>query len=293
MPEGTIIKALSGFYYVKSGEGVMQCRARGVFRKKKITPLVGDHAIYEVEPGSDGYIVTIGKRRNVLSRPPIANVDQAVLIFSVAEPDFDGVLLDRFLVHMEASHVPPLICLTKDDLNAGDKRRMLVKRMIYYETIGYPVYWTSSQRHEGIHALSDHLKGRISVFAGQSGVGKSSLLNVLNDQLHIDTQTISQALGRGKHTTRHVELLQAGGGWVADTPGFSSLDFSGIDQTVLEQCFPDFSNLRNACRFRGCLHMAEPGCAVKAAVEHGDVDHERYMHYCAFHEEIGRQKKVY
>lgn len=293
MPEGIIIKALSGFYYVKNGENVIQCRARGIFRKKKVSPLVGDSVVFEAENPTDGYILSINERKNVLNRPPIANVDQALLIFSVAEPDFDDGLLDRFLVHMESHQISSLICLTKIDLLGVEAREKLSKRIAPYQAAGYPVLLTSSLHRDGLEDVSGLIRGRISVITGQSGVGKSSLLNALNEQLSIDTQAISQALGRGKHTTRHVELLPVCGGFVADTPGFSSLDFAEVEANDLEDCFPEFRTLRDSCRFRGCTHIAEPDCAVKTARDHGQISEARYQHYCMFFHEISQRKKVY
>lgn len=294
MPEGTIIKALSGFYYVRDGDRRVRCRARGVFRKRKIVPLVGDHVTYEAEKITEGYILSIGERKNVLNRPPIANVDQAVLVFSVAEPDFDDQLLDRFLVHMEAHHIHSLICLTKSDLLDREREDALLKSIEGYVRIGYPVVSTSTLKKIGLSDLHKRLEGMISVITGQSGVGKSSLLNGMDQTLSIDTQEISQALGRGKHTTRHVELLPvAAGGYVADTPGFSSLEISELSVQDLESCFPEFSAYRPLCRFRGCTHLAEPDCAVKKAVEEHQIDQRRYAHYQAFFQEISRIKKRY
>ncbi|RYL92913.1 ribosome small subunit-dependent GTPase A [Sporolactobacillus sp. Y61] len=294
MPEGTIMKALSGFYYVSDGEALVQCRARGVFRKRKVTPLVGDHVEYEAERKTEGYILNIARRKNELDRPPIANVDQAILVFSITEPAFDDLLLDRFLVHMEAKHIPSTICMTKWDLLHEEEAEQWVAKLGVYKRAGYPLYFTSSLLGKGIDELRRSLSGEVSVITGQSGVGKSSLLNAIDHHFHIDTQAISQSLGRGKHTTRHVELLPvAGNGFIADTPGFSSLDFSHLSLQQLEQCFPEFAGYRGFCRFRGCMHIAEPDCAVKHAVEEGEMDRRRYDHYHLFYNEITRQKKQY
>lgn len=294
MAEGTIIKALSGFYYVKDGDRQIQCRARGVFRKRGLTPLVGDHVVYEAENPSDGYIMSIQPRKNFLIRPPIANIDQAVLVFSVSEPDFDSQLLDRFLVMMESRSIHSVICLTKEDLLSQDQENELDRKMSVYRDAGYPVILTSSKVHSGIDSFRQILNGRITVITGQSGVGKSSLLNQIDKTLRIETQSISHALGRGKHTTRHVELLQVGGnGFVADTPGFSSLDITRIEANELADCFPEFIPLKSSCRFRTCTHIAEPDCAVKTAVAEGKIDATRYDHYCFFYHEIKSRKKLY
>ncbi|MDF2909158.1 MAG: rsgA [Sporolactobacillus laevolacticus] len=292
MLEGTIVKALSGFYYVKDGEKQIQCRARGVFRKRGVSPLVGDHVSYEAEKPTDGYILSIKERKNALKRPPIANIDQAILVFSVAEPAFDSQLLDRFLVQMEAHHIEPLICLTKWDLLPHEKAESFHDRLNTYVKIGYPILVTSSLKKEGIATLKEHMENRISVITGQSGVGKSSLLNSLDQSLNIDTQAISQSLGRGKHTTRHVELIPiALNGYVADTPGFSSLELPDMTLADLERCFPEFNDYRESCRFRGCTHLAEPDCKVKEALAEGRIDQGRYKHYQLFFQEISQRKK--
>lgn len=294
MPKGRIIKALSGFYYVESEEGIVQCRARGNFRNRKITPYVGDWVEYEAENDTDGYILAIDERENQLVRPPVANVEQAVLIFSVEDPKFSPVLLDRFLVHVEANGIEPLICMSKTDLNHEGIREELAYFEDAYTRIGYRVLRTSIYLEETIEQLKPYLTDRVSVFAGQSGVGKSSLLNILKPGVEIKTDETSKSLGRGKHTTRHVELIPLNeGGYVADTPGFSSLDFTGIEAIHLGDCFPEFLELSHDCKFRGCQHINEPKCRVKAAVEEGQVAKERYDHYVEFHEEIEQMKRRY
>ncbi|OXS78508.1 ribosome small subunit-dependent GTPase A [Domibacillus enclensis] len=291
MPEGKIIKALSGFYYVLDGEDLIQCRGRGVFRKRNITPLVGDYVEYEAENDKEGYILSIGDRKNELVRPPISNIDQAVLVFSALEPTFSTMLLDRFLVLIESKNVEPVICVTKMDLVEDSKG--LQAFMEDYRTIGYTVVETSSEKMEGLVALEDYLAGKTSVFAGQSGVGKSSLLNAIRPELELKTDEISSSLGRGKHTTRHVELIPLSGGLVADTPGFSSLDFDGIEVEDLSDCFPEMAERSAACKFRGCIHLNEPKCAVKQAVEKDEIPSYRYDHYLQFIEEIKERKPRY
>jgi ribosome biogenesis GTPase / thiamine phosphate phosphatase len=293
MAEGKIIKALSGFYYVLSDGEVFQCRGRGVFRKNKITPLVGDEVVFQAENKTDGYIMEIRERKNELIRPPIANIDQAILVFSAVEPDFSPGLLDRFLVLIESKEIRPIIVISKMDLT-DDKTKPLVEKYAGdYRKIGYEVIETSAITKDGIYALLPHLEGRISVFAGQSGVGKSSLLNALRPDLQLKTNDISTHLGRGKHTTRHVELIEIGGGLVADTPGFSSLEFNEIEMEQLSLCFPEFRELAHECKFRGCTHIAEPKCAVKEALEAGEIQAYRYEHYLSFVEEIKDRKPRY
>jgi len=293
MPEGKIVKALSGFYYVLYDHNLIQCRGRGVFRKNKITPLVGDNCLFQAENDQEGYILEVKERKNELVRPPIANVDQAILVFSVAQPDFSPVLLDRFLVLVEANHIKPLICITKIDLLNDSQRQIISIYAKQYEAAGYEVLMTSSETEIGIEQLTPHLENMISVFAGQSGVGKSSLLNALRPELELKTNNISSHLGRGKHTTRHVELIPIANGLVADTPGFSSLDFTDIEAEELAACFPELLKASENCKFRGCLHLSEPKCGVKQAVETGNIAEFRYQHYVDFLQEIKDRKPRY
>ncbi len=291
MPAGKIIKALSGFYYVLDKDEIIQCRGRGVFRKRNITPLVGDYVEYEADNDKEGYILSIEERKNDLVRPPVANIDQAVLVFSVMEPAFSPGLLDRFLVLIESKYIEPIICLTKMDL--AEDINKLNSFISDYRKIGYTVVETSSETLDGLAELKKYLKEKTSVFAGQSGVGKSSLLNAIRPDLELKTDEISNSLGRGKHTTRHVELIPAAGGLVADTPGFSSLDFEGIELEDLSACFPEMTKISSSCKFRGCLHVNEPKCAVKEAVQQNEIPNYRYEHYLQFFEEIKERKPRY
>jgi ribosome biogenesis GTPase / thiamine phosphate phosphatase len=291
MPEGKIIKALSGFYYVLSNSEVYQCRGRGVFRKRKLTPLVGDQVVFEPETKTEGTVVEMKERKNELVRPPISNVDKAILVFSALQPDFSDTLLDRFLVLVEAKHITPIICISKVDLLEDEALAKIELYRKRYEQLGYDVLLTSTETKEGIEQLRPFLESGISVFAGQSGVGKSSMLNALNEQFNLETNEISSHLGRGKHTTRHVELLPIGEGFVADTPGFSSLDFDEMEPEDLTLCFPEMRERMNDCKFRGCLHVSEPKCAVKAGIEAGEIAEERYKHYQSFLTEIKEQRR--
>lgn len=308
MPEGVIVKALSGYYYVRpaeSGSEPLQCRARGIFKKKGVSPLVGDRVVYEVTENGEGTVDEILPRSTELIRPPVANVDQAVLAFSLTEPALNLQLLDKFLVHTERAGLETVICLTKRDLLedadtaelASGQEPMAVddvKRL--YERIGYTVIATSTASGEGLDDVRARLAGRISVFSGQSGVGKSSLLNALVPGLTLETNEISSKLGRGKHTTRHVELIAlegSGGGLVADTPGFSQLDFLQMEAEELSGCFAEMKRIASGCKFRGCLHQHEPGCRVIAAVESGDVAPTRYKHYLVFLQEMKERKRRY
>ncbi|WP_127584317.1 ribosome small subunit-dependent GTPase A [Paenibacillus koleovorans] len=304
MPSGIIVKALSGYYYVQpdepAGAGSVQCRARGIFKKKGISPLVGDHALYELTENGEGTVDEIKPRTTELIRPPIANVDQAVLVFSLTEPGLNLQLLDKFLVHTEQARLETVICLTKVDLLqdresgelAGGMNLDAVRRL--YESFGYRVIVTSKRTQEGLEAVRDALAGRISVFSGQSGVGKSSMLNAIVPGLKLETNEISAKLGRGKHTTRHVELfpLEAGG-FVADTPGFSQLDFLELEPEQLSGCFAEFRGYSAGCKFRGCLHQQEPGCLVLQALDEGAIAPSRYKHYTAFLTEMKERKRRY
>lgn len=293
MPEGKIIKALSGFYYVIHDGRIIQCRGRGIFRKNKVTPLVGDEVVFQAENDLEGYILEVKERKNELVRPPIANVDQSILVFSAVEPNFSTVLLDRFLVLVEFNHIQPLICITKIDLTENKQMQEILEYAEQYRAAGYEVILTSSETETGFELLIPHLKNKISVFAGQSGVGKSSLLNVLRPDLELKTNDISSHLGRGKHTTRHVELIRIENGLVADTPGFSSLEFTNIEPEDLTYCFPDLAKASENCKFRGCFHVSEPKCGVKQAVGAGEIPDYRYKHYLDFLQEIKERKPRY
>ncbi|AXP48266.1 MULTISPECIES: ribosome small subunit-dependent GTPase A [Bacillus] len=298
MPEGKIIKALSGFYYVldesEDSDKVIQCRGRGIFRKNKITPLVGDYVVYQAENDKEGYLMEIKERTNELIRPPICNVDQAVLVFSAVQPSFSTALLDRFLVLVEANDIQPIICITKMDLiDDQDTKDTIQAYADDYRNIGYNVYLTSSKDQDSLADIIPHFQDKTTVFAGQSGVGKSSLLNAISPELGLKTNEISEHLGRGKHTTRHVELIHTSGGLVADTPGFSSLEFTDIEEEELGYTFPDIREKSSSCKFRGCLHLKEPKCAVKQAVEDGEIKQYRYDHYVEFMTEIKDRKPRY
>lgn len=278
MQKGQIIKALAGFYYVKSQGQVYQCRARGKFRKNSLKPLVGDYCEFSIENQTEGYILSLLPRKNSLIRPPICNVDQALLVFSAKEPDMNLLLLDRFLILIEHLQIQPIICISKMDLVDSS---LIYHQMKPYEDAGYQVLYVSSKQEQGIEAVKNIFKDKVTVVTGQSGVGKSSLLNALDIHLQIDTNEISKALGRGKHTTRHVELIEMYGGYVADTPGFSSLELN-IEPVDLAISYHDFHEFSKQCKFRGCLHESEPHCAVKNAVEQGEISSQRYEHYLMF-----------
>lgn len=293
MPTGQIRKALSGFYYVYDNGKVVQCRGRGVFRNRGESPLVGDFVDYTVEGNNDGTITVIHERKNNLVRPPIANIDQAILVFSIKEPDFNTILLDRFLVVLESFHIEPIICLTKSDLMDNELETQIREYMNDYEKIGYQLFMTYKDDPAFDEKITPFLEGKTTVLAGQSGVGKSTLLNTILPSLDLKTGIISNALGRGKHTTRHVELIEVCGGLLADTPGFSSFEFDLMEKEELYRCFPEFVAKQNDCKFRECMHVKEPKCAVKEAVDTGEIKAYRYKHYLQFLEEIMDRKPRY
>lgn len=295
MPKGQIRKALSGFYYVldEDGERYIQCRGRGVFRNRQISPLVGDFVDYKADNDLEGTILHVYERKNELVRPPIANIDQAILVFSAKQPDFHPLLLDRFLTAIESHDIQPIICLTKMDLVNDEEKSAIMDYVADYEKIGYEVIPTYIDDPELQQRLMPVLEGRTSVLAGQSGVGKSTMLNTILPSLELKTDDISKALNRGKHTTRHVELIEVNSGLLADTPGFSSFDFDTIEKEELSGCFPEMAERSNACKFRECLHLNEPKCAIKAAVDSGEIPEYRYKHYLKFLEEIMTRKPRY
>ncbi|MFD1862431.1 ribosome small subunit-dependent GTPase A [Planococcus chinensis] len=295
MPKGQIRKALSGFYYVldENGERYIQCRGRGVFRNRQISPLVGDYVDYEADNDLEGTITHVYERKNELVRPPISNVDQAILVFSAKQPDFHPMLLDRFLTAIESHDIQPIICITKMDLLEEGEKDKLAGYIADYEKIGYEVIPTFIGDPALQERLMPVLEGKISVLAGQSGVGKSTMLNTILPALELKTDSISKALNRGKHTTRHVELIEVNNGLLADTPGFSSFDFDTVEKEELSEYFPEFAARSNQCKFRECLHLNEPKCAIKAAVESKEIPEYRYKHYLKFLEEIMTRKPRY
>lgn len=287
---GQLIKALSGFYYIEVDNQIYQTRARGNFRKKKITPLVGDNVSFESSSLQDGYILEVFPRKNELIRPPVANVDQVIVVSSLVTPDFSYNLLDRFLVNLEQKGIDAIIYLSKADLLVD--KRMIDEIKTCYQTIGYPVI-VGENINQALQQIQAYLPGKLTVLAGQSGAGKSTLLNQLLPGLELATNEISESLGRGKHTTRHVELIKVADGLVADTPGFSSMDFFDLTVNELPKLFPEFVQLANQCRFRECSHTHEPDCAVCAAIENKQIAQSRYDNYLMFLQELTNKRPVY
>ncbi len=283
--DGIIVKGIGGFYYVKTGEGLIETRARGLFREENITPLIGDKVRIRIsDEDNSGYIEEIYERKNQLIRPPVANITQAIIVMSVKKPDINTWLLDKFLIMAEHQKLDIIICFNKLDLSEKE----VLKLQETYNLAGYKVLITSSKQGTGIDELKEALKGQITVFAGPSGVGKSSLLNMLNDEFNRETGEISSKSKRGKHTTRSVELLQLGEDtFVLDTPGFSSLDISFIEEaSQVREYFREINKYGANCRFLSCLHDKEPDCAVKENVKKGLIHPDRYNNYLLILEEI-------
>lgn len=282
--QGKIIKALAGFYYVESAGQIYQTRARGNFRKKGQTPYVGDEVEFSAEKDSEGYILKIAERKNSLVRPPIVNIDQAVVIMSAKEPDFNPNLLDRFLVLLEHKGIHPILYISKLDLL--DCEDELDEFLQVYRTIGYDVV-------QNVEELLPLLADKITVFMGQTGVGKSTLLNKIAPDLKLETGEISESLGRGRHTTRAVSFYNLNGGKIADTPGFSSLDYEVSTAEELNQAFPEIAEFSKSCKFRTCTHTHEPNCAVKPAVESSRIATFRFDNYLQFLSEIENRRETY
>ncbi|WP_367300974.1 ribosome small subunit-dependent GTPase A [Leuconostoc carnosum] len=294
MKTGRIIRSLSGYYDIQiENSGIQRARARGEFRKSGQKPLVGDFVDFESE-NDEGLIWKIHDRVNALVRPPIANIDVAVIVTALKEPNFAPNLLDRQLVALEAAHVTPLIYFTKVDLLDSIELEQAKKVAEQYEKIGYRVMLFNPESPEVSWTdLKVYLKDQVSVFMGQTGAGKSTLLNHLSPALGLETGIVSKALSRGKHTTRQVTLIDVDGALIADTPGFSSYEVFDFPVEDLDDYFPELADIRNQCRFRGCLHLNEPGCAVKESVTVGDIAQSRYNSYKAFYELIKSQKPKY
>ncbi|HEX3032545.1 MAG TPA: ribosome small subunit-dependent GTPase A [Bacillota bacterium] len=291
MIEGIVIKAYGGFYYVRTEEGLVECRLRGKFRLQKLNALAGDRVIIKMMSNGTGAVEEILPRRNVLTRPPVANVDQVLLVLAGHQPEPDFGLLDRMLILAESQQIKPLICFNKCDLLTQEERRDLYRK---YTGTGYQVEVVSAREHIGIDNLRIGLKTGVTVIAGPSGAGKSTLLNSIQPNLSLKTGQVSEKIGRGKHTTRHVELLAVEeGGWVADTPGFSNLDLPTMSKEQLAAFFPEFTEYTPSCRFNGCNHDKEPECSVKSAVEAGEISRERYDNYLAFLQEVKAKERRY
>lgn len=290
--QGKIIKGIAGFYYVNVVEsGVYECKAKGVFRKEKIKPLVGDNVRIEIldEENRTGNIVEIFPRKNELIRPAVANIDQALVVFAVTKPTPHFNLLDRFLVMMERKEIPVVLCFNKKDIATSPE---IAELEAIYEKCGYPIVFTSALEQENIEEIRRLLLKKTTAIAGPSGVGKSSLINLLQNQVQMETGTISRKIERGKHTTRHSELIAVDAdSYIMDTPGFSSLYVNDFEKEELKYYFREFASYEGQCRFQGCDHVHEPGCAVKEALEEGKIHPIRYKNYLEMYTELKEKKR--
>ena len=290
--QGKIVKGISGFYYVHVVEsGIYECKAKGIFRQQKLKPLVGDDVEIDIisEEKKTGNVAAILPRKNALIRPAVANVDQALLIFAAASPNPNFNLLDRFLVMMGRQDVPVILCFNKCDLITEEHQQEIAS---IYEASGCKILFVSAKKELGLKELQEILEGKTTTVAGPSGVGKSSLINLLAPEACMETGEISKKIERGRHTTRHAELIQLkGDGYIMDTPGFSSLYLPEMEKEELQDCYPEFAAFEPYCRFQGCSHISEPDCGVKEALSEGKIHPVRYENYCQLYGELKDRKK--
>lgn len=288
---GRIVKGIGGFYYVHDeNDRIFECRAKGIFRNKKQKPLVGDQVVIDVISLEQrtGNLVEILPRSSQLIRPASANVDQALVIFAAKDPDPNYILLDKFLITMNLLDLPVILCFNKTDRISGEEQNRL--RSIYQNAC--PLYFISVMEETGLEELREYLQGKTTVLAGPSGAGKSSFLNYFCPDSQAQTGAVSEKIGRGRHTTRHSELFYVEEHtYLMDTPGFSSMDLMGLDYRELRYYYPEFDSHEGKCRFQGCLHVSEPDCSVKMAVETREIPRERYDSYCYLYEELRHIKK--
>lgn len=294
MPDGIILKGVGGFYDVldqKDYRSVYSCKVRGVFRKTgELTPLPGDRVVFKIlnENKKEGHIEKIIDRRNSFVRPPVANIDQLAIVVAVNSPEPDLMLVDKLIISCQVKEIQPLIVINKIDLDEGGTAEKL-KRI--YGPTGFPIILLSKYRKESYDNLHEKLIGYTTAFAGQSGVGKSTILNMIMDNWLMETGDVSEKIKRGKHTTRHVQLFRLDqGGFILDTPGFSSYSLSDVDHQTLDTFYPDFKEGLGLCRFKGCSHTSEPGCAVKELYSQGKIDEGRYYRYVELYGEL---KEIY
>jgi ribosome biogenesis GTPase len=288
--DGVILKALSGFYYVDVGTGpLIACRARGKFRHQKVVPLVGDRVSITRLDDTTGMVDDIYPRINMFLRPAVANIDQALVVFAVTKPKPHFNLLDRFLIMMESKGIPVILCFNKKDIATEPEIQELKE---IYASCGYQIVFTSALEEENVDEVKKLLEGKTTAIAGPSGVGKSSLINILQPEAQMETGSISEKIERGKHTTRHSELIWIEDEtYIMDTPGFSSLYTNEFEKEELKYYFTEFEPYEGTCRFQGCDHVHEPGCAVKAALEEGKIHSVRYQNYLEMYQELKDKRR--
>ena len=286
--DGVVLKGIGGFYYVKTAEGVFECKAKGKFRKEKISPLAGDKVSVTIRNDKENTIDEIYERKNFLIRPPVANIDKLFIVVSAAKPKPNTVIIDKMTVLAEKNDIIPVIIITKTDLASHDELKAI------YESTGYSVYSFSIEDSSELDAIKDELKGCLCAFTGNSGVGKSTLINALSDELSLETGEISDKLGRGRHTTRQAEVFEVGEGLVIDTAGFSSIDFTTDNRLYSEELqyyFREFSEHISDCRFNGCRHIGDKGCRICELMAEGTISQSRHESYKTILAEIKDNKK--
>lgn len=289
---GKIIKGIAGFYYVHDGNSrVYECKAKGIFRNRKIKPLVGDDVEFDIldREAGEGSITEILPRKNSLIRPAVANIDQALVVFALTNPEPNLNLLDRFLVMMETQKIPVTICFNKTDLTTAEEEK---KYKEIYEPAGYHLIFTSTYEDTGLDEIRNLVRGKTTALAGPSGVGKSSLTNRLYPEAEMETGTVSEKIKRGKHTTRHSQLFFIGEEtYMMDTPGFSSMYVEEMEAKDLKEYFPEFREYEDECKFLGCVHMGEKVCGVKEAVKAGKISQSRYDNYSLMYQELKNKRR--
>lgn len=286
--QGIILRGIGGFYYVETADAVYTCRARGSFRRQGITPVAGDRVEIELQPSGEGFLTKIFERRNSLLRPPVANLDLLVLVASVCQPVTNTLVLDKMIAIAEKKGITPIVVINKADLADPSKLEEI------YRKAGIECYTVSAHQPQTLEALKNRLAGHVSVFSGNSGVGKSSILNAIDPTLVLETGEISQKLGRGRHTTREATLYHLADGFIVDTPGFSSLDMEQVEpisKDELPDCFREFAPFLGECRFAGCAHYKERDCGVRRAVESGEIACSRYESYVTMYEAVKDKKE--